>query len=154
MRQDQIDQIVTNISVMLDRTRGNMQAVDAVCDSDYLKGREVHSLTAIVYSGFDSAVQNIPDMTIQKTEYGRSKLFMPELYNQDIWIQIYSPGADPYGSEEVKTKIAALGSRFHIIEFEISDDDYQLKKLTLISFDGLTDKKRAKVLRREEIYSR
>lgn len=154
MRQDQIDQIVANINVMLDRTRGNIQAVDAVCDRDYLKGREVHLLTAIVYSGFDSAIQNIPDMTIQKTEYGRSKLFMPELYNQDIWIQIYSSGADPCGSEEVKRKIIALGSRFHIIEFDVSSDDYQLKKLTLISFDGLTDKNRAKVLRKEGIYFR
>lgn len=79
---------------------------------------------------------------------------MPELYNREAVIQLYSNTADPCGSKEVKNKIEANGERFQIIEFTASDDTYELEKLVQISFDGFTDKDRAKIAERRILFQR
>ncbi len=142
--KEQVDAIVESINKMLEKTRESMQTIDQLCDKDYLKGREKYPISAIVYTGFDSEKQNIPGFIIQKIQYGKGR-FMPELYNRDAIIQFYSVTADPFGSNEVKNKIIANGNRFQIIQFEVTNDVYQLQSLVQLSFDGFTNKGRANV---------
>lgn len=136
--------IRATIENMLNQGREHYVALDQVCDPDYLKGREKYPISALVYSGFDTEQQIIPGFTVQKIQYGKGR-FMPELYNREAVIQLYSDTSDPFGTKEVKSKIEAWGERFQIIQFTITKDTYQLEKLVQITFDGFTEKGRAKV---------
>ena len=138
LNEEQLNIIIISIQGMLDQARVPAQILDAICDPDYLKGRAKYPLSAIVYSGFDVENQSIPDITIQKIQYGRGR-FMPELYSKDVVFQIYN-------------KIKAFGDRFEVLLFQINRDTYILEKLEQISFDGFTDTERAKVAKRKVLY--
>lgn len=151
--EEQIEAIRTAIENKLDQGRRPFVELDRICDADYLKGREKYPISALVYTGFDTEQQNVPGFTIQKILYGRGR-FMPELYNREAVIQLYSNTADPCGSKEVKGKIEAFGDRFQIIEFTVSEDTYELEKLIQISFGGFTDKDRARIAERRTLFQR
>ena len=151
--EEQIENIRITIENMLDPGRGPFVELDRICDADYLKGREKYPISALVYTGFDMEQQNMPGFTIQKNQYGRGR-FMPELYNREAVIQLYSNTADPCGSNEVKGKIGAFGEQFQIIEFTVTDTTYDLDKLIQVSFNGFTDKGIAKIAKRRTIYQR
>lgn len=151
LTEEQKTTILTSINDMLDQAREYAQGLDAMCDPDYLKGRNKYPISAIVYTGFVPENQNIQGLTIQKVFYGKGRA-MPELYNRNVTIQLYSDTADFCGNVEVKNKIDAYGSRFEVLQFSINQDTYQLEKLEQISFDGLTDAGRAKMYERRVIY--
>lgn len=133
--KEQINTMVNLIQNMLDKSRESFMTLDEICDKDYLKGRKKYPIAAVVYSAFNVETQNMPGFTIQKIQYGRSR-FMPEFYNDKAVIQMYSDKATPTSNKEVKQKIMACGPKFQIIEFTV-DDNYELQKLSLISFDKL-----------------
>lgn len=152
--EEQQNTILTSINNMLDQAREYTQGLDSMCDPDYLKGRGKYPISAIVYSGFVPDNQNIPGLNIQKIWYGRhgKSRSMPELYNRDVIIQFYSNTAGFSGSDEVINKIDAFGCRFEVIQFTVNQDTYQLEKLEQISFDGLTNARRAKVAERKILF--
>jgi hypothetical protein len=150
---EQVNCMRTSIENMLDQTRDHMSAIDSVCDSEYLKGRSKYPITALVYSGFSVEEQNIPGFTIQKIQYGKGR-FMPELYNSDAVVQLYSDKADPYSVLEAINKYNAYGQRYQIIEVTVDDDTYQLDKLVQVTFDGITDKGRLKAQEKKVLFQR
>lgn len=152
-KNEQIDIIRNLIENMLDLGRGPFAELDAICDADYLKGRENYPISALIYTGFDVERQNMPGFTIQKIQYGKGR-FMPELYNRDAIIQLYSSTSDPCGSQEVKNKVEANGGRFQIIEFTVSTNTYELDKLVQIAFNGLTERGRVKIGEQRTLYQR
>ena len=77
---------------------------------------------------------------------------MPELYNREAIIQMYSDTADYCDTEEVKNKIRAYGTKFEIIQFHINRRTYKLERLDQISFNGFTDKGRAMIKEKKMIY--
>lgn len=141
--EEQLNAILTSINIMLERAREYVQGLDEMCDPDYLKGRGQYPISAIVYTGFRPENQNIPNLTIQKVFYGKG-LAMPELYNRDVTLQLYSNTSGFRGNDEVKSKIDAYGSRYEVLQFTVNQNTYQLEKLEQISFDGLTEAGRAK----------
>lgn len=147
---DQINAIREAIEKMLDKTRDNLQELDTICNPDYLKGRAKYPLSAIVYTGFDPDQQILPGLTIQKIQYGKGR-FMPELYNSEVTVQLYSDTADFCENDEVKNKVDAFGERFEVIQFWIDRETYHLIRLEQISFDGFTDSGRVKINHRRDL---
>ncbi len=152
LSEKQIQSICTVIKDILALARDSLTTLDEICDADYMKGRKKYPLSAVVYSGFDVEKQNIPELIIQKILYGKGR-YMPELYNSKVLIQIYSDTADFCNTLEVQNKIRAYGSKFEIIQFYINKQTYKLERLDQISFDGFTDKGRAKIGEKRIIYA-
>ena len=48
----------------------------------------------------------------------------------------------------------AYGDSFHIIEYEVSDDSYELNSLILVTFDGIDEDGRVKVGKRQVLFQR
>ncbi len=151
--EEQIRYICDVFDKMLALGREHFFEMDKLCDADYLKGRIKYPISALVYSGFDLEHQNMPDFEIRKTKYGKGRA-MPEFINSDAIVQLYSNTANPYKTEEVKSKIKQYGDSFHIIEYEVSDDSYELKSLILVSFDGIDEDGRVKVGKRQVLFQR
>lgn len=154
LTDEQLNIIIESIEGMLDQVRIPAQRIDAICDPDYLKGRSKYPMSAVVYTGFDVENQNIPDLIIQKIQYGRGR-FMPELYNRDVVFQLYSDSADFCGTKELLNKIDAFGERLEVIQFHINRDTYLLEKLEQITFDGFNgnaEKRRARIAERRVLF--
>ena len=62
---------------------------------------------------------------------------MPELYNANCLIQMYSSGANPFITNEVKNKVELLRDRFFIIVFSVDKTEHQIESLRLVSFTGI-----------------
>ena len=142
--EGQIRSIKEAIEGKLGMARENLMALDSICDEDYLKGRGKYPLSAIVYSAFNLDDQSVPGLIVQKIQYGKGR-FMPELYNKDVVIQLYSDTAHFLENNEVKNKINAFGTRFEVIRFWINKDTYELDRLQQITFSGIIDEKCAKI---------
>ena len=152
MTGQQTDQIVDNINTMLNRARNYIYAIEDLCDNDYLHGRGQYTITALVYSAFDVERQNITGLMIQKVQYGRKNMWLPELFNNEIYIDVYGDTSKPWTTDEVKMKYRFLGNRFHLLIFSIDRARYSLVKLQLLSFDGYDGKGNVHISRRETIY--
>ena len=153
MTQEQVSQIVININDMLDKARSNIQGIDEICDEQYLQGRSKYPITAIVYSAFNVEEQNIPGFTIQKVEYGgRKRMFLPELYNDGMLIEVFGDSAKPLTINEVKTKLRLLGDRLHLLIFSVDKEEYVLSKLQLWSLDGFNENGNVRVTNKENLY--
>ena len=131
LTSEQINAIVINISEMLNRARTYLEGLDALGDAEYMHGRSKYPLTGIVYSGFMPDHQNIPGMTIQKTMYGQKNMYLPELLNDDIFIQLYNSANDVRNSEEVKRKYRLMGDKFRLLFFMIDETTRTLQELEL-----------------------
>lgn len=136
LTSQQIEQIVNIINGQLNQAKEHVKALDELCYPNYLHGREKHPTTGIVYSGFIPETSVVTGFHIQEVIYGKNRLSLPELYNHECFIQLYSDGAKSITNQEVKQKVEALGSRFHIIVFSIDKVRYCLSKLKWISFTG------------------
>lgn len=153
MTQQQIDLIVENINAILNKAKEHILAFEEICDKDYLQGRVQYPITAIVYSAFDPESQNIPGFTIQKVLYGGiKKMFLPELFNDEIMIEVFGDTAKPWTTDEVKAKLSLMGEKFKLLTFSINKDTYTLSKLQLLSMDGFDDKGNANVSDRVTLY--
>lgn len=153
MTQEQINRIVENINIMLDQARPAIRSIEEICDPEYYQGRAKYPITAIVYTAFNVEDQNIPGLEIQKVLYGgKKKMYLPELFNDEMLIEVFSDGANPCSTDEVKTKLNLLGNRLHLMVFTVDKDEYTLSKLQLWSLDGLTDKGNARIINRETLY--
>ena len=150
--KQQIDQIVDNINTVLDRARNHIYALEDLCDNDYLHGRGQYPITALVYTAFDVERQNIPGLMIQKVQYGRNNLYLPELFNNEVYIEVYGDTSKPWTTDEVKMKFGLLGNRFHLLLFSIVKETYRLKKLQFLSFDGYDVRGNVHISKRETIY--
>ncbi len=148
----QINQIVKNIDEMLDKARDRIQAVDEICDAQYLQGRGQYPITAIVYTAFNEDEQNVPGFTIQKVKYGgKKKMYLPELFNDEMLIEVFGDTARPQTIEEVKTKMRLFGEKFRLLIFSIDKRSYVLTQLQLwkLEFDAKGD---ARVTDKEVLY--
>lgn len=153
LSETQIRDIVRNIQAMLDLVRNPLQKVDSICDTKYMYNRKKYSITGIIYSGFDPKNQNIPGLTIKKTQYGtRSKYWLPELSNKELNIQLYGTGVHLSTSSEIQRMIRLVGDRYRVLQFCAEDKTYTLQFLKLISFSGIKSDK-ALVKNREIIWS-
>ena len=125
MTQIQIEQMVECINAMLDRAREAIFEIRDICDPEYYQGRDKYPITALVYTGFNVEEQNIPGFIIQKVLYGgKKKMYLPELFNDEILIEVFSDGANPCSTDEVKTKLKLFGSRLHLLIFSVDKNDY------------------------------
>lgn len=153
MTQQQIDQIVENINGMLDLARERIQAVGEICDPEYLQGRGQYPITAIVYTAFNTEDQNIPGMAIQKVLYGgKKKMYLPELFNGEMMIEVFGDTSKPCTTDEVKAKLGLLGNRLKLLIFSVDKETYILSRLQLLSLDGFDEKGNARVSNREILY--
>ena len=153
MTQIQIEQMVECINDMLDRAREAIFEIRDICDPEYYQGRDKYPITALVYTGFNVEEQNIPGFIIQKVLYGgKKKMYLPELFNDEILIEVFSDGANPCSTDEVKTKLKLFGSRLHLLIFSVDKNDYTLSKLQLWALNGFTEKGNAKVINRKTLY--
>ena len=73
--------------------------------------------------------------------YGKNKLCLPALFNNEVYIEVYGDTSKPRTTDEVKMKYGLLGNRFHLLIFYIDRTTYRLEKLQFLSFDGYDDKK-------------
>ena len=152
MTQEQIDQIVENINSILSQVRNPIRVIEDICDPDYYKGRNKYPITAIVYTAFNVEEQNIPGFEIQKVLYSSNRLYLPELFNDQMIIEVFSDGSNPCTISQVKTKLSLYGERLHLLIFSVDRDNYTLSKLQLLYLNGFTDIGNAKVVRRETLY--
>lgn len=153
MTQEQIIRIVDNINAMLDQARPAIRKFEDICDPEYYQGRAKYPVTALVYTAFNVEEQSIPGFRIQKVQYGgMKKMYLPELFNDEMMIQVFSDGANPCSTEEVKTKLNLLGNKLHIMIFKVDNDKYTLSNLQLLSLDGFTDKGNARIASRETLF--
>ena len=117
--------MVECINAMLDRAREAIFEIRDICDPEYYQGRDKYPITALVYTGFNVEEQNIPGFIIQKVLYGgKKKMYLPELFNDEILIEVFSDGANPCSTDEVKTKLKLFGSRLHLLIFSVDKNDY------------------------------
>ena len=153
MTREQIDWIVEKINAMLDQARPAIRSIEDICDSEYYQGRAKYPITALVYTAFNVEEQGIPGFQIQKVLYGgKKKMYLPELFNDEMMIEVFSDGANPCSTDEVKTKLRLLGPRFHLLIFSVDKDTYTLSNLQLWTLEGFTDKGYARVTNKESIY--
>ena len=153
MTQEQIKKIVDNINAKLDQVRSAIYQIEDVCDPEYYKGRSKYPVTAVVYTAFDVERQGIPGFQIQKVQYGgKKKMYLPELINDEMLIQVYGDGADPCSNDEVKTKLNLLGDKLHIMNFKVDNDKFTLSLLRLLALEGFTDKGNARIKSCEILY--
>lgn len=144
LTEEQIRRIKEKICIVLDRKREPLQEIDEDIDPDYAKGRNEQEITKIIYNAFQPETQDIDGITIAKRTYGKN-MTLPELLSDGEVYQIYNHTAEPYNTDEVKERVRELDGLFHTLEFTISGDTYELTKLEIVSFDGFTDKGRAKI---------
>lgn len=135
------------MSSVLTRKRGSLQAINEDNDPDYARGRTEQEITKIIYNAFRQENQDIAGLTIMKRSYGHN-MALPELHVEREVYQIYNHTAEPYNTEEIKLRVEELGELFHTLELTVTDDTYELKKLEIVSFNGFTEKGRAKILER------
>ena len=152
MTDQQINVIVESINTILEQAKFNILALEELCDKDYLHGRETYPITSLVYSAFNVQLQNIPGLWIQKVMYGRKKLYLPELFNNEVYIEVFRDTAKPCSTEEVKMKYDLMRDRFRLLIFSVDTKIYRLKKLQLLSFDGFDQKGNVQISKRETIY--
>lgn len=153
MTQDQINQIVKVINDKLKYAKPRIEALDEVCDEDYLLGRKTYPITAIVYSAFNTEEQPISGFEIQKVLYGGiRKLYLPELFNDEMMIEVFGDTSNPCSTDQVKKKLHLLGDRLHLLIFSINQEEFTLSKLQLLSLNGYDDKGNAKISDRKTLY--
>lgn len=153
MTQDQINQIVKIINDMLKLAKDRVEALEELCDEDYLLGRKTYPITAIVYTAFSTEEQPVSGFEIQKVLYGGNrKLYLPELFNDEMLIEVFGDTSKPCTTEQVKTKLKLLGNRLHLLIFSVNQDYFTLSKLQLLSLNGYDDNGNAKVADRKTLY--
>ena len=153
MTQEQIKQIVDSINAILNQARPAIRAIEDICDPEYYQGRAKYPVTALVYTAFNVEEQSIPGFRIQKVLYGgKNKMYLPELFNDDMMIQVFSDGANPCKTQEVKTKLKLLGDKLHLLIFKVDVDKLTLSYLQLWTLDGFTNIGNARVVFKETLY--
>lgn len=148
----QISQIVEAIDSILREARASLHALDVLCDKDYMNKRKAHEITGIVYSAFPPGKETVDGFTIVKRRYGLD-MFLPELQGDDLVLQLYSSGAKPYETSEVKSRLSQLESRFYLLEFTISPELYRLARLDIVLLSGFTEKGNVSRSQREKLYA-
>ena len=138
---------------MLDCAREPIQAIEDMCDKEYLQGRGHYPITALVYTAFNPDVQNIPGFEIQKVLYGgKKKMYLPELFSDEMLIEVFGDTSQPCSTDEVKTKLILMGDRLKLLIFSIDRKAYILSKLQLLSLDGFDEKGNVRVSKKETLY--
>ena len=147
----QIERIKSKISQVLDRKREPLQEINNDIDEDYAKGRYEQEITKLVYNEFQPDNQDIEGLVITKRKYGHD-MTLTELHCDESVYQVYNHTAQPYSTEEVKRQVLDHGNTFHILEFTIISGSYELKKLEIVSFDGINSNGRATIRSRETVW--
>lgn len=147
----QIEAIKTKICHVLDIKREPLQSTNLDIDEDYERGRSEQEVTKVVYNAFREEIQDIEGLSIVKRKYGNN-MALPELKKEELVYQLYNHSAEPYATKEVTKRVEQLGKKFHILEFTISNDTYELIKLESVSFSGVNKNGRAKIDKRKVLW--
>ncbi len=51
-------------------------------------------------------------------------MYLPKIFNDEALIEVFSDGANPCSTDEVKTKLKLFGSRLHLLIFSVDKNDY------------------------------
>ena len=79
-------------------------------------------------------------------------MYLPELFNGEMMIEVFGDTSKPCTTDEVKAKLELLGNRFKLLIFSVDKETYILSKLQLLSLDGFDEKGNARVSNRETLY--
>ena len=107
-----------------------------------------------MYSAFIPGEHTIENLEIQKVKYGEPKtLYLPELFDEEQMIEVFSDSARPCETKEVKTKLKLLNEKFKLLIFSVDKKTLTLRRLQLWTLQGFDTKGNALIKCKETVYS-